>query len=183
LAQTLLLCKVNQVKGKLVPQKPTILIVDRNPNVRKYLKREFGCEGYHIQQAENCRKLLQMINDNPKLDLIIIDPDLPDVEEKLLLRKLQSMQPRTQVVIHTLIADYLAHCSVRLKTVFVEKDGNSIERLKHVVAHQLNLKRHAPDPFLETASGVGRQNKKGDMPTLEDVGLVDCEKDPLPPEI
>jgi response regulator RpfG family c-di-GMP phosphodiesterase len=134
LAQTLLLCKVNQVKGKLVQQKPTILIVDRNPNIREYLKRELGCEGYHIQQAENCRILLQMINDNPKLDLIIIDPDLPDVEEKLLLRKLQSMQPRTQVVIHTLIADYLAHCSVRLKTVFVEKDGNSIERLKHVVA-------------------------------------------------
>lgn len=163
--------------------RPTILIVDRNTNVREYLKRELGSEGYHIQQAENYRKLLQVMNDNEKLDLIIIDPDLPDVEEKFLQRRIQSLQPQTQVVIHTLIADYLAHCCVRLKAVFVEKDGNSIERLKYVVAHQLNLKRPAPEPVLETATGVRRQNKKRDTPILEDVGLVDCEKDPLPPEI
>jgi DNA-binding NtrC family response regulator len=141
LAQALLLFKVNQVKGKLVKQRPTILIVDRNPNVGEYLKRELGCEGYHICLTENCREMFQVINDNSELDLIIIDPDLPDAEEKLLLPKLRSMQPETPVVIHTLAADYLNHCSFPVNAVSVEKDGNSIERLKLVVKHQLDSKR------------------------------------------
>lgn len=156
----MLLFKVNQVRGKLVKHRPTILIVDRNSNVREYLKREFGCESYHVHQVENCRELFQLIDDKPELDLIIIDPDLPDAEEDLLLRKLQSMQPQTSVVIHTLMSDYLNPCNVRIKAILVEKDGNSIERLKHVIERQLDLKRHCPAHFPQAASKAGRLSKE-----------------------
>jgi DNA-binding NtrC family response regulator len=159
LAQALLLFKVNQVKGKRVRPKATILIVDRNSHVGRYLRRELGGHYYDIHLAENCRDLFQMVHDNPKLDLIIIDPDLPDAEERVLLRELQRLQPRVQVVIHTLIADYASHCSDRLKAVFVEKDGNSIERLKHVIEHQLDLGRSSSEQFLGPARKLtGKSN-------------------------
>ncbi len=147
-------------QGNSVKQRPTILIVDRNSNVREYLIRELGCEGYHIHQAENCRELFQRISAKPKIDIIIIDPDLPDVEEKLLLRKLKSTQPRIPIVIHTFIADYLNPGGRLFEAVSVEKDGNSVERLKQVVKGQLDLKRPAPEHFPEVASGVGRKIKK-----------------------
>ena len=132
-------------------KRETILIVDRNPNVREYLKRELGCEGYYIRLAENCGELFQIINDKHKLDLIIIDPDLPDAEKKSILHELQKMQPRTPVVIHTLITDYLNPSNTLFEAVLVEKDGNSIERLKDVIERQLDLKRYYPEPLLETA--------------------------------
>ena len=125
-----------------MPTGATILIVDRNRNVREYLKRELELEGYHIRLAENCRAIFAMIDDNKKFDLVIIDPDLPDTEETSLFRKLQSLRPRTPVVIHTLIAEYLDHCSVLIEAVFIEKDGNSIERIKQVVEHQLSQVKH-----------------------------------------
>ncbi len=89
--------------------------------------------------AENCREVFQILDANTKFDLVIIDPDLPDIEETSLFRKLQNLRPRTPVVIHTLLADYLTHCRVLVKAVFIEKDGNSIERLKRVIANQLQL--------------------------------------------
>jgi len=115
----------------------TILIVDRNPNVRKYLKRELGSEGYHLLLAENCREVFQIINSNTKFDLVIIDPDLPDIDETSLFRKLQGLRLHTPIVIHTLLADCLTHCRVLIEAVLIEKDGNSIERLKRVVTDQL----------------------------------------------
>jgi len=154
-----------------VKQRPTLLIVDRNSHVREYLKRELGCEGYHIHLAENSRELFQRINVEPKIDIIIIDPDLPDVEEKSLLGKLKSIQPRTPVVIHTFIADYLSPGGRLFEAVLVEKDGNSVERLKHAIKGQLNLKRPASEHFPEAASDVGRRTKKREMPPFEDVTL------------
>lgn len=156
----MLLLKVDPAKGKIVTKRSTILIVDRNSHVREYLKRELGGEGYHIHLAENCREMFERVGDNIQFDLIVIDPDLPDAEEKLLLRKLQDLLPRTPVVIHTFIADYLNPGGRLFEAVLVEKDGNSVERLKHVIKDQLNLKRPAPEHFPEAASGVSRKIKK-----------------------
>ncbi|MDX2448382.1 MAG: response regulator [Desulfobacterales bacterium] len=140
-------------------KRSTILIVDRNSHVREYLKRELGGEGYHIHLAQNCREMFERVSDNVQCDLIVIDPDLPDAEEKLLLRKLQDLLPRTPVVIHTLLADYLNHCNVRIKAILIEKDGNSIERLKHVIERQLDLKRHSPAHFPKVAPKAGQSGK------------------------
>jgi DNA-binding NtrC family response regulator len=112
----------------------TILIADRNPNVRDYLRRELKNEGYQTILAENCREVIQMINTKIHFDMIIIDPDLPDVEEKELFFKLQGLRPHTAIVIHTLASQYLDAGSAIVEACFIEKDGNSIDRLKQVIA-------------------------------------------------
>ena len=115
----------------------TILVVDRNPNVRGYLKRELRVDGYNVRLAESSRDVIECIRNDTKIDLFVIDPDLPDTDVKPLFKKLQRLRPRIPVVIHTLTTDYLSHYSSSMETTLVEKDGNSIDRLKHVIKQRL----------------------------------------------
>ena len=117
----------------------TILVVDRNPHVRDYLKRELEHAGYCTFRAENCRELFFRLKTPCLFDLIVIDPDLPDMEEEQLFQNLQSLHPQIPVVIHTFIANYLPWCNVLIQAEFVEKDGNSIEKLKAAIGRHLYL--------------------------------------------
>jgi DNA-binding NtrC family response regulator len=115
----------------------TILVVDRNPNVRQYLKRELAWVGYRVLLAENCRSVVRMVQDKTIFDLVILDPDLPDEGSASLLQTLRQERPGTPIIIHSLVTDTIGHESVTNNTDFVEKDGRSIEHLKQVVAHRL----------------------------------------------
>src|SRR5512143_698587 len=79
----------------------TILIADRNPHVRGFLQREMSKEGYRIRLAESAQDLLQWVCHPEPIDLIILDPDLPDAVDVHLLNALQNRMPSVPVIIHT----------------------------------------------------------------------------------
>ena len=114
-----------------------ILIADRNPHVREFLKREMMADGYQVRLAENGRQLLKLVYHHDHLDLLIVDPDLPDIDVSSLLTKLQNRIPSLPVVVHTFLSDYSDHPDVLQAFPFVEKKGSSIERLKKVVFDSL----------------------------------------------
>ena len=114
-------------------QEVYILIADRNPHVREFIKREMMADGYRVRLAENGRQLLKWIYHNERLDLLIVDPDLPDIDVSSLLTKLQDRIPFLPVVVHTFLSDYSDHLDVLQSFPFVEKKGSSIEHLKKVV--------------------------------------------------
>lgn len=115
-----------------------ILIADRNSNVRDFLKREMTDEGYAVVMAENGRDVLKWVNNLNPVDLLILDPDLPDADESLLLMKLKQKTPCIPVVLHTFFSDYIATAKILSPTEFVEKGGNSIEQLKKIIETILN---------------------------------------------
>lgn len=115
-----------------------ILIADRNSNVREFLRRELLAEGYSVELAENGREVLKWAYHREPADLLILDPDLPDAEESFLLKKLRQRIPYLPVVLHTFLSDYLSAAKIINPTEFVEKGGNSIEKLKKVVTEILN---------------------------------------------
>lgn len=119
----------------------TILIADRNPNVREFLKREMITEGYRVRLAKNGREVLRWIYHHEPLDLVILDLDLPDATDASLLEKLNDRIPTLPVVVHTFSTEFDSAIDVSLPVAFVEKEGNSIEDLKKVVADML-LKAH-----------------------------------------
>ena len=51
----------------------TILVADRNPNVRDFLKRELMAEGYRVLQAKDNREVLKRVFSRTPLDLLIFD--------------------------------------------------------------------------------------------------------------
>jgi len=113
----------------------TILIADRNPNVRELLKREFSAMSeYRIMLAKNGYEVLKLIYDPEPLDLVILDLGLPDENGLRLLQKIQDRIPTLPVIVHSFFADYACHPSVAPSTSFVEKTGDSVEILKRVTA-------------------------------------------------
>lgn len=126
----------------------TILIADRNRNVRKFLQRELTSEGYQVLLAENAREVIKMTFHHDLLDLIILDPDLPDSDELKILHDLLDRIPVLPVIVHThLSADKMDSKDMN-KVIFVEKRGVSVERLKQVV-HETLLGRPSTRQFLK----------------------------------
>lgn len=121
----------------------TILIADRNPNVRDLLKRELIAEGYHVHLARSGREVLDCLDDVARSpDLVIVDPDLPDVAEVSLLEIIRRKRPGLPVVVHTFLAEYINHPIVLSSAAVVEKDGRHVDRLKEAVEEVL-AKVHA----------------------------------------
>ena len=116
----------------------TILIADRNPNVRGFLKREMMAEGYRVRLAKDSREVLKWVFSQAPLNLLILDPDLPDGEEVELFKQITDRIPQLPVVIHSFKTDGADHSEALITTVFVEKQGNSIEYLKKVVSEMVN---------------------------------------------
>jgi CheY-like chemotaxis protein len=110
-----------------------ILIADRNPHVRRFLKRELEAEGYRIRLAESGVEVLKWAFHPDPLDLIILDPDLPDTVAGHLMDRLKDRIPSIKVVIHAFLSDYAAPHDKLSADAFIEKGGNSVESLKKVI--------------------------------------------------
>ncbi|MBW2031830.1 MAG: response regulator [Deltaproteobacteria bacterium] len=116
-----------------------ILIADRNPNIREFLRREMSAAGYHPCLAKDGQEILRKIEEEKPIDLLIVDLDLPGIKESAILAKIERKRPTMPVIIHTFLFDYtdvqqgiLRHAAV------VEKDANSIDRLKNTVSELLS---------------------------------------------
>ena len=114
-------------------KKFTILIADRNPRVREFLRREMMAEGYHVRLAKNGREVLKWAYHHEPVDLLILDPDLPDSGETAIVKKIEDRIPLLPVVIHTFASDCANNLALSGTVAFVEKNGSSIEGLKKTV--------------------------------------------------
>ena len=118
-------------------QEFTLLISDRNPNVRMFLQREMTTAGYRVRLADTGREVLKQAFQGDPLDLIILDPDLPDADEAHVLEHLLDRIPVLPVVVHTYRLEYGSDSKDMDDVIFVEKEGSSVERLKQVVHETL----------------------------------------------
>ncbi|MCB2170596.1 MAG: response regulator [Deltaproteobacteria bacterium] len=111
-----------------------ILIADRNSHVRMFLMREMMAAGYRVKLAATGESVLKIAYTMGAVDLVVLDPDLPGVNESSVLQALKERIPPLPVVLHTqqrhegeeLVAD---DCFFPV----IEKAGNSIERIKEAV--------------------------------------------------
>lgn len=119
----------------------TILIADRNSHVREFLRREMTEAGFRVLQAEKGRDVIDMVFHCESLMLIIIDPDLSDMEQTVLLKKIGDRIPALPVVIHAFQSDEIDYDRYLKYLDFVEKGGRSIEKLKQVVLERLSAQK------------------------------------------
>ena len=112
----------------------SILIADRNPHVRRLLERELKADGYQVRVADNGREVLEWAYRLQPLDLIILDLDLPDIDEQTLFGNLQDRIPALPIIIHSFQPEGIKLSVNYRHVVFVEKGENSIENLKKAVS-------------------------------------------------
>jgi len=120
----------------------TLLIADRNPHVRTFLQREMTAAGYRVRLADTGREVLKRAFQGEPLDLIILDPDLPDADEAHVLEHLLNRIPVLPVVVHTYPPEHGSDSKDINGVIFVEKKGSSVERLKQVV-HEILVDSHS----------------------------------------
>jgi CheY-like chemotaxis protein len=110
-----------------------ILIADRNRHVREFLRRELLAEGYRVEVARDGRELLDRLNGDDPPQLLILDLEIPYLDELQVWERLQDCQPPLPVVIHTFLPEYPTNLTLPLAAVFLEKKGDT-DQLKSVVA-------------------------------------------------
>ena len=115
----------------------TILVADRNPHIREFLRRELISAGYRVQLAKDGREVLRMTRVDDSPDLLILDLEIPHVNGLQILEQLQDRGPMLPVVIHTFLTEYANHPAVQKAAAFVEKTGNNIDKLKAVIVGAL----------------------------------------------
>ncbi|MDY6792612.1 MAG: response regulator [Thermodesulfobacteriota bacterium] len=115
-----------------------ILIADRNSHVRELLRRELTLEGYQVQLAKTGQEIIQYTLGQEPLDLLIVDPDLPDTDNLLLVKTLREHFPALTVVVHSFLSEKGIQQDILNTVTFVEKRGSSIDRIKKTVAKVLD---------------------------------------------
>lgn len=110
-----------------------ILIADRNRHVREFLRRELGAEGYQVEVARDGRELLDRLDADDPPHLLILDLEIPYLDELEIWARLKDRQPPLPVIIHTFLPEYPTQLTVPLAAAFLEKKGDTDE-LKAVVA-------------------------------------------------
>ena len=124
-----------------------ILIADRNPHIREFLKREMSAAGYQVELAETGQEVLRCVYKDGSLDMLILDTDLPDTDEAVILQKLQNRLPYLPVILHTFPFDEIMGSEILTMAKVVEKSGSSVEQLKKAAFELSNRhkERHSRD--------------------------------------
>jgi DNA-binding response OmpR family regulator len=114
----------------------TLLIADRNRNIREFLQRELITDGYRVLLACDGRQVLKII-ENEAPDLLIIDLDIPYADELRVFERLQNGNQLIPLLVHTLPPGDTTNSFIQRAAGFVEKDGNNITNLKDTITQVL----------------------------------------------
>lgn len=118
-------------------ESPKILIADRNRHVREFLRRELNAEGYRVEVARDGREVLTSLEGDEPPDLLVLDLEIPYLDELEVLARLKERQPPLPVVIHTILPEAANHPALPRAAAFLEKKGDT-DLLKAVVSEVLN---------------------------------------------
>jgi CheY-like chemotaxis protein len=128
----------------------SLLVADRNPHVREFLKRELGSRRYEVEVAKDGREVLAMLEGDRQCDLVVMDLDLPFVDGLTLLEEIARRRTGLPVVLHGFLGECADHPALRCAAACVEKKGN-LDKLFSTIKEV--LQRWYPDrqaAFTET---------------------------------
>ena len=134
----------------------TILVADKNKNVRDFLHRELAAEGYEVVVARDGNQIMAEIDREAGLDLLVFDLEMPDTDSSKIFEKTQNRRPPLPVIVHTFLTEESERdSSIDKGEVYIEKSGN-IDHLKAAIAD--TLKRFYLDQPLDNGrSDVARK--------------------------
>src|SRR5215213_5710867 len=143
-----------------------LLIVDDEQGMRQLLSIVFGREGYSVRVAENGRRGLELLREEPA-DLIVSDVKMPDMGGIELLRAARELLPEVAVVMMTAFATVdTAREAFKLGADdFITKPFD-IDELKLIVAkalERLTLKKEVETLKIEKEALIKEQRERGQL--------------------
>jgi len=135
-------------------QRPKILVADRNPNIRSFLKRELSSEGYEVIPVADGRELVEAISREDCPSLLVIDIDLPLMEGTEILAVISNRVPSLSVIIHTNLSELRDDPLCRNALSFIEK-GDDIRDLKAAI-RKVFATEHQPSRYTGSLTALRR---------------------------
>ena len=113
-----------------------VLVADSNRNVREFLRRELALAGYEVVTSGNSRRLFTAIEKDGLLDLLVVDPEMPLLDERTLCGLLDGRLPP----LHMILYGYGEECRNRYslpRGCTVVERGEDVDSLKEAVRREL----------------------------------------------
>jgi DNA-binding NtrC family response regulator len=82
-------------------EKPKMLIIDDEENLRKILSRLLELEGFQVLQAQTSAKGMDLFRNNPDISVVVTDVRLPDDSGIQVLKKVKNLRAEVEVVVIT----------------------------------------------------------------------------------
>ncbi len=120
-----------------------ILVADRNRHVRELLRRDLTAAGYQVQVAKNGLEVWTNLNSEEPPDLLIIDLEIPYLEELQESALFKEGEPPLPLIIYSFERDYPPDFLTSRAALFLEKMENT-DRLKAAVGEVIS--KHYPLP-------------------------------------
>jgi DNA-binding response OmpR family regulator len=120
--------------------KNKILIIEDNENERLLYKEELEKEGYEILTASSGKEGLSFI-ENEKLDLIILDLRMPEMDGLEVLGKILSKRKNLPVIIYTSYSQYRNNFLSWAADAYIIKSAD-MDELKNKIKEILKSKKN-----------------------------------------
>ena len=165
-----------QPEGEPAADRPRLLIIEDEPDLRGYLTKLFTKDGYAVEAAADAMTALTLLESNPP-DLLITDVMLPGQSGLDLLTTLRQYEGMARLPVVVLTARADAETAIGAFAAgaddFVVKPFNSAELLARVRAHhQMSQLRDVAVDAAETTVGQLRQALQTNRTTGTAVGIV-----------
>jgi CheY-like chemotaxis protein len=105
----------------------TILVVDDDEDTRVLCERELRFEGYRIRSVSNGKDALRFVEEQPAVELIILDIKMSPVDGIEVLRQLRQRDRYIPVIIHTDYPGYKGNFQTWFADAYVVKSTDMRE--------------------------------------------------------
>jgi CheY-like chemotaxis protein len=90
--------RIREVLGPGMPSTATVLIVDDEDSVRRFLRHALTSAGYAVLEASNGRQALLQLTVSPAVELVITDLVMPEQEGLETIRELRALRPQLKII-------------------------------------------------------------------------------------
>jgi len=101
-ADRLIFNNLGERKGKGgAAMKKRILLIDDDADIRELFAISFQIKGYEVFLAEDGQRGIEMVNSDPRFDLVITDRQMPRMLGEEVIRSLKLKYPYLKIVLMT----------------------------------------------------------------------------------
>ena len=145
----------------MTPMRATILVVEDEPEIRRFLRASLGAEGYRVvESATGRRGAIDAGTHKP--DLAIVDLGLPDFDGVEVIRRIREWSPMPILVLSARVAGALQDRGAR--------------RRRRRLRHQAVRRRRAARARARRAAPRGARRRRREGARVSDASTIDLEK-------
>src|ERR1051326_764433 len=84
---------------------PTVLVVDDEPGMLRYMKTVLELDSYRVSTAQSGEAAVQRVQEGERPDLVLLDLVMPGIDGLQTLEQLRKLRPQMKVVMLSCVRD------------------------------------------------------------------------------